>query len=137
MVFKDNDQNRMMFWIAYCCYIGLLTSYELYYWFVPLPTDEELWTEKIALFCTTLGETDGWGVDGSETNPYFEYGECIQEEKHDMTRNKLVKIVLPMYVQLYFCFVIFTHYKNASLPKSKGGCIPDPQPISELNNVRR
>ena len=127
MAISDSEHNRYIFWVAYCCYIALRTSFEMFYWLFPPEEDDMKWRSDIFDYCTRVGEAEGWGEDGNPAE-YFNINECQQEEYHDLIRSQFIKIFAPTFVQLYFCFVIFTHYKNASLPKTKGGCVPDNPP---------
>ena len=39
-------------------------------------------------------------------------------------------------LQVHFILVLYTHYKNSHLTKSKGGCMPDVEPNVQLGHVR-
>ena len=65
--------------------------------------------------CDKIGEREGWGEDGNGPT-YFSIDECLQEELHDMIRSQLISITWPIFAQIYFSLVLFTHYKNSELP---------------------
>ena len=122
MILDDTEPKRKLFWRAYCCYILLVTLYQLFFWIAPLSEDDDRRRSEIDEYCTEFGKVYGWGEDGAHVH-YFSKIECVYERNHDMIRNQLIRIVVPMFIQLYFCFIIFTNWKNASLPRSKGGCV--------------
>lgn len=47
-------------------------------------------------------------------------------------RDELIGLLCGLGIQIHFILVLFTHYKNADLVKSSGGCMPD----SGHNNVQ-
>ena len=42
-------------------------------------------------------------------------------------RDELIGLLCGLGIQIHFILVLFTHYKNADLVKSSGGCMPDVQ----------
>ena len=47
--------------------------------------------------------------------------ECISRLTKSIEGELLVFIVLHALVQIHFCFVLYTHYRNAGLTKTEGG----------------
>jgi len=47
-------------------------------------------------------------------------------------RDELLGLVCGLAIQIHFMLVLYTHFKNADLVKSSGGCMPD----SGRNNVQ-
>ena len=42
-----------------------------------------------------------------------------------MVRDEIIALFLVLALQLHFGLVLYTHYKNAELSKSQGGCADD------------
>ena len=76
MILDDTEKTRKLFWQAYCCYIPLITIYQLIFWIVPLPEDDKRRRTEIADFCHEYGIVKGWGEDGAHVH-YFSEIECV------------------------------------------------------------
>ena len=51
--------------------------------------------------------------------------QCRSFEENRMLRDELIFIGVQFLVQIHFALVIYAHWKNHSLPKSKGGCMTE------------
>ena len=65
-------------------------------------------------------------MQGSFENTEFQdLDDCMNQVKTNSLRVNLIAIAVTLLFQIHFCRVIYTHYKRAHLPKSKGGTVPD------------
>ena len=61
--------------------------------------------------------------------------DCMEKVKAKSLRATFVMIVVTLLFQIHFCRVIYTHWKRAHLPKSKGGTVPDLAESIEMPNA--
>ena len=104
---------------------------QLYFTFFKWEEDEVKYNEMIEFKCG-LVERD---MQGYENTPYQNLDDCINQVKAQTIRATLVMIIVTLLFQIHFCRVIYTHYKRAHLPKSKGGTAADLADNIEMPNA--
>ena len=122
MVFRDSEQKRMLYFSAYVVYVAILTSFRLM--FVVWDHDEKV---IVTDFCHGI---DSNFVKGDATNwakntEYTSFEDCKEKVGQTILLNELLYAAIGLLVQVHFALVLYTHYKNSHLVKSKGGCMED------------
>ena len=88
---------------------------------------------KFRIICAEMSDQVGGAWDKTD---FKDEEDC----KAQMARGAMIKefigLFLSILVQVHFVLVLFTHYKNAHLTKSKGGCMPDLEPNVQLGHVQ-
>ena len=51
--------------------------------------------------------------------------DCKSKVGSSMARDEFIVLLVTLLWQMHLILVLWTHYKNAHLVKSKGGCQPD------------
>ena len=81
----------------------------------------------MAQYCKALDEQVNMeGTDRTwEGAGFADMTDCQHQIGKTVARDEFVSLVVTLLLQLHFCFVLWTHFKNSDLVKSKGGCRPD------------
>ena len=132
MVFKDSEQKRLFYFAAYLVYTGIITVMHLIFAF--WDKDEELKTNQT---CTDLSLNSTGKKDPWEGTPYKDMEDCESKVRMYITIGTVFGMSVFFILQTHYVLVLYTHYKNALLIKSKGGCMPDPDSsdIVQMNNL--
>ena len=65
-------------------------------------------------------------------SPYKNMDDCLTWVRFYIGLGSLFFMTALIFFQSHFALVLYTHYKNAMLVKSKGGCLPD----ADANDVQ-
>ena len=117
MIVKDSKQTRDIVYKGYFLYVIVVTLLMLFMAFFPSKGSKQLDHEAISKYCEELAETGLSGFDDID--------DCLQRASLDFRRNELIFINLQFFLNLHFIHVLWSHLKNADLPRSQGGCQPD------------
>ena len=118
MVYRDNEQSRLLFFTAFVVYVFCLGAIEIYYCFFPGDNEER---QLVKDYCLSVEEALGT-FDGSE---FASLQDCMDKTEKTVLRDEIIIIAAQIIVQIHFILVLYTHYKNAHLPISKGGTKAD------------
>ncbi len=132
MIYRDREQNRLLYFTAYCVYAAMLATIRMV--FVFWDHDEK---QIIRSYCKQIEEKvvladvkpNGW-----EATEYKDMNDCKEQVGHTVMRDEFISLLLSILLQVHFALVLYAHYKNAHLVKSKGGC-QDDAPDIQLGNV--
>ena len=123
MVYRDSEQKRLFYFTAYVVYIVTLGAIRLF--FVFWDHDEKALVRKFcedveAKIVQPAGNDIGW-----KATDYTSLEDCKTSVGHAVLRDELITLVGALLIQAHFALVLYSHYKNAHLSKSRGGCGPD------------
>ena len=62
---------------------------------------------------------------GWDATNFTSMEDCKSQVGYSIMRDELLALCFGFAFQAHFALVLFTHYKNAQLAKSRGGCQPD------------
>ena len=62
----------------------------------------------------------GWAI-----TDYKSYPDCLSSVGSSVWMEEAVLLIVIAAIQVYACIILWSHYKNATLKKSKGGCVED------------
>ena len=114
---SDSKKARYLFFKTYGAYIVILTALSLYLAIYPTKGMKLLSKKAILSYCREVEETEIFEFSNQD--------DCVDGVYANLLRNELIYLNVKFVVQLHFMQVIWTHFKNADLPISKGGCVPD------------
>ena len=60
-----------------------------------------------------------------ESTDFRDVNDCKSQVGASVARDEFISLLITFLLQIHFCMVLFTHYKNSHMVKSKGGCQPD------------
>ena len=133
MCFDDTAYMRQMYLFAFCVTQPLIAAVNICYY-------QNILVDSVAfgdLFCwfskkwiSTVGGDKEFEESQNECN------DADEDEQQDCEANldqcpalpggafKVLFVITPivLVMNVHFCFVLFTHYKNSKLPASQGGC---------------
>ena len=109
----------MFYFTAYLVYTGIITVVHLIFTF--WDKDEEIKTQKT---CTDI-ELNSEQTNPWLTSPYKDMDDCLYWVRFYIAMGQVFGMSIFLFVQTHFVLVLYTHYKNALLVRSKGGCLPD------------
>ena len=118
MIYGDNELRRLMYFAAYCVYVIIVTSIRTV--FLIWDRDERVAAIKLCKNLSDMvsdGKITGWEVTG-----YKDIVDCKTSVDHFQHWAALGLTLIGLIMQIHFCLVLFTHYKNANLTKENGGC---------------
>ena len=107
-----------MYFAAYCVYVIIVTSIRTV--FLIWDRDERVAAIKLCKNLSDMvsdGKITGWEVTG-----YKDIEDCKTSVDHFQHWAALGLTLIGLIMQIHFCLVLFTHYKNANLTKENGGC---------------
>ena len=64
-------------------------------------------------------------MQGFEKTEFTDMDDCIDKVDRSSKKVSAVLITVIFLIQLHFCCVVYTHWKNSHLTKAKGGCEPN------------
>ena len=56
---------------------------------------------------------------------FTDIDDCVEKGERSVESITLALIIVNFLVQLHFCCVVYTHWKNSHLSKARGGCEPN------------
>ena len=124
MLYRDNAQSRLFYFAAYVVYVGIVGVLRLV--FVFWDKNEK---QMVRDYCEAVdskivqGNPDNWA-----NTEYESLADCKAKVSSAVTRDEFIYVSIGLLLQLHFVLVVFTHYKNAPLTKSKGGTVADNDP---------
>ena len=62
---------------------------------------------------------------GWEATDFTSMEDCKSQVGYSIMRDEIIALCFGLALQAHFALVLFTHFKNAELAKSRGGCQPD------------
>ena len=68
--------------------------------------------------CEEFASAEG----GFEETPFKDMDECVVHIEQSSKKASFVMTAITFLIQSHFACVVFTHWKKAHLPRSKGGC---------------
>ena len=57
-----------------------------------------------------------------ESTDFADVSDCKSQVGSAVARDEFISLAITFLLQIHFCLVLYTHYKNSHLVKSKGGC---------------
>ena len=119
MVFRDSEWVRMLYFAVYLVYTAIIIVVHLI--FALWDRDEEASASNTCSDIELKQETDkGW-----KDTPYKDMDDCRYWIRFYIALGQLFGLLIFFVVQFHFVLVLWSHYKNSLLVKSKGGCMPD------------
>ena len=121
MVFKDTSFTRGIFFAAFTTYVLTVTLINLYFTLFMLDEDQELFDAAVKERCQQFQQESA----GFDDTPFADMEDCVKHVEQTSKKASFVITALTFLIQSHFSCVIFTHWKKAHLPRSKGGCMPE------------
>ena len=110
----------MFYFAAYAVYSMVIGIFRIV--FVFWDKDEKV-MERV--FCDSFeGAIQADQRDWKDTE-FTDMNDCMDQVGFAMRRDEFIALVIMLLFQLHFALVLYQHYKNANLTKSRGGCLPD------------
>ena len=125
MVLRDSEQARLFYFSAYSVYALFLGSIRLV--LVLWDADGKTIVKE---YCDELEELvvlDDANTQGWASTDYSSMQDCLHQVGSQVRRDEFIGLALVLGLQAHFMLVLYQHYKNADLQRSKGGCLPDKQ----------
>ena len=119
MVIRDSQQKRLFYFAAYCVYVALLSMSRLFF-IVWDYNERPLVVEK----CQQISN---YVMEKWDQTDYKDVSDCRLQLGRMVLRDELLIECILIIVQVHFAQVLFTHYKNASVIRAKGGCQEEPE----------
>mmetsp|Transcript_24879 Transcript_24879/g.33988 ORF Transcript_24879/g.33988 Transcript_24879/m.33988 type:complete len:172 (+) Transcript_24879:3-518(+) len=120
MAYRDNEKNRLLYFAAYAVYCFILGFIRMV--FVFWDKDEKALVQQ---YCKTLQDQIDMareGKPGWEATDFANVQDCRSQVGTAVARDELVSLLLTLFLQIHFCLVLWAHYTNSHMVKSKGGC---------------
>ena len=128
MILKDSAFTRYVFFTSLVTtsifYYSVLELYVMFFHGVKEYEDKFnafVYGSMIETTCKNLENQ----TNGFEKTGFTDSEDCINHLKVLYYRVTLVTVQLSLLIQLHYCMVVYTHYKRAHLPKSRGGTAAD------------
>ena len=120
VLFKDNEMNRMLYYVSYVIELAILYSIEFYF-------TAKVFTDGVPdQICEKLNNSP----DQFKGTEYTDLADCEANLGKMMTKEIIVFLIIQFVVQFHFASVLRQHWKNSNLGVNKGGLVPEHEVFS-------
>ena len=133
MLYRDAKQSRLFYFAAFCVYAAINALIHLV--FVFWDHDEK---RMVKANCKLIDEKVVHGEDshrGWAELGFKDKDDCIEKSESILVTQEMIGMVIGLLIQGHYALVLYAHFKNADLVKSKGGCVDDPAESLQMSDV--